>query len=900
MRHVAKIPGLQVLSAMAILFAGSLSTAYGADGASVRIASYQTPSGDAYFAASIQPSADDDLMKSVREAPADVVIVVDTSASQVGSYRLESNAAVEAILSRLRSTDRVRVFAGDVQAAPLSDQFDSPAGQRTVASIAKLRKRLPLGNTNMVSVIDSVRASLLSQPSSHTRSIVYIGDGTSIDAASNEKRFSVLVDALRADHIAVHSVAIGPSTNVELMGILANQTGGVLTAPEPSTTDAAARSIGTSATMSPIWLTETRWLDGMEPVHGKRLPPLRLDRDTIVLGKVGVSKPGHIQFSGQTSAATVQFSAESVVEKSHPDFAFLPGLVKDANGNGGLTLPTAGSALLREVARVRTLQSQELVRAGKLALQKGNKRGAKVVAELALEADPNNPEARALEKVSGNRLVMQNPGDSPFDDIFGGGADAPVADAPAPGGDPFGGGGDVFGGGDTPPVPADGDVFGGGAEPAAGGDVFGGTPDMAADAGPAVADTDVFGSPEPAPAPMMDKAAPQAASVDNMGFAGPGQIIDEPQMLTPQGSTGRNLGPLVGDDEFIDRGGDMLRRVEQERSRAEGRWKAAVRADIRASQTMLRSNPVGVSKKLKSLLSNVENTPDIDPQLREELTAKVRSAIQIASGREAEFIEEQFNLEQREAGATAAARLLEERFRREATLSTLSKQMNALIDEGRYTEADGTVSLPFAKIAGDTITRDSVAGRHFTYVPLALQTYARDRRYTEMRERNFVDAFSLVAKSNIPFVDDPSIQYPDAAVWQRLSRRRLDRYGAIELVGDNSAERRIEATLDDETTLPFVETPLEEAIQTISRQHDIPIIIDRLALEEIGITTDTPVNIDLKNVSLRSAIRIMLRELSLTYVIKDEVMQITTEEACLLYTSPSPRDLSTSRMPSSA
>ena len=83
--------------------------------------------------------------------------------------------------------------------------------------------------------------------------------------------------------------------------------------------------------------------------------------------------------------------------------------------------------------------------------------------------------------------------------------------------------------------------------------------------------------------------------------------------------------------------------------------------------------------------------------------------------------------------------------------------MNALIDEGRYAEADGEVSLEFARIAGDTITRDSVAGRHFTDFPLMLQVYDRDRRYREMRERNFVDAFSLVLKAAIPFVDEPPI-----------------------------------------------------------------------------------------------------------------------------------------------
>jgi hypothetical protein len=50
-------------------------------------------------------------------------------------------------------------------------------------------------------------------------------------------------------------------------------------------------------------------------------------------------------------------------------------------------------------------------------------------------------------------------------------------------------------------------------------------------------------------------------------------------------------------------------------------------------------------------------------------------------------------------------------------------------------------------------------------------------------------------------------------------------------------------------------------------------------LEEIGLSADQPVSITLKNVTLRSFLRLMLRELDLTYMIKDEVMQITTIEA---------------------
>jgi type II secretory pathway component GspD/PulD (secretin) len=96
--------------------------------------------------------------------------------------------------------------------------------------------------------------------------------------------------------------------------------------------------------------------------------------------------------------------------------------------------------------------------------------------------------------------------------------------------------------------------------------------------------------------------------------------------------------------------------------------------------------------------------------------------------------------------------------------------------------------------------------------------------------------------------------------------------------GSSMATLRIRAALGDETTQSFIELPLQDAVQQLSQTHDIPMVVDKRALEEIGLTPDTPVSLSLRNVSLRSFLRLMLRQLDLTYMVKDEVMQITTVE----------------------
>ena len=49
-------------------------------------------------------------------------------------------------------------------------------------------------------------------------------------------------------------------------------------------------------------------------------------------------------------------------------------------------------------------------------------------------------------------------------------------------------------------------------------------------------------------------------------------------------------------------------------------------------------------------------------------------------------------------------------------------------------------------------------------------------------------------------------------------------------------------------------------------------------LEEASIGIDTPVTRSLKGITLRSALRLMLGAMDLTYVIKDEVLLITTPD----------------------
>lgn len=88
----------------------------------------------------------------------------------------------------------------------------------------------------------------------------------------------------------------------------------------------------------------------------------------------------------------------------------------------------------------------------------------------------------------------------------------------------------------------------------------------------------------------------------------------------------------------------------------------------------------------------------------------------------------------------------------------------------------------------------------------------------------------------------------------------------------------IRASLDKKITLQLVDVPLREVAEKISEIADVPVVIDTRALEDFGIGTDVPLTIRVKNSLLRHALHRILRDLELTFVIRDEVLLITTPE----------------------
>jgi len=89
-------------------------------------------------------------------------------------------------------------------------------------------------------------------------------------------------------------------------------------------------------------------------------------------------------------------------------------------------------------------------------------------------------------------------------------------------------------------------------------------------------------------------------------------------------------------------------------------------------------------------------------------------------------------------------------------------------------------------------------------------------------------------------------------------------------------EYDIRNALDQPITLSFNQTPIHEVMEYIRNESDINVITDTVALDEEGVTMDSPVSLEANQVPLKSALHLIGMQLSIVFVVRDDVLLVTT------------------------
>jgi general secretion pathway protein D len=91
-------------------------------------------------------------------------------------------------------------------------------------------------------------------------------------------------------------------------------------------------------------------------------------------------------------------------------------------------------------------------------------------------------------------------------------------------------------------------------------------------------------------------------------------------------------------------------------------------------------------------------------------------------------------------------------------------------------------------------------------------------------------------------------------------------------------EPTLEERLNKRIDVDFVDLPLKDAIAYLQEHTGIQFVIRQKKLEEASVSPDTPVNKTLRKVRVSTLLELLLDDLDLTFVDRDDLMLVTTPE----------------------
>ncbi|QDT65004.1 vWA domain-containing protein [Calycomorphotria hydatis] len=677
------------------------------------------------------------------------IVLVDTSASQVGEFRNQSLRTLEQFCAALPSDAQVRLNAYDLNVAPLTNDFVAANEVGIATAIQLLKKRTPLGASNLERAL---KEAIKQAPKGQPVSITLIGDGTSSANLMSSEDVTALLNDLREHQIFVNTVPVGSRPDFQLLGILSYHTGGVLT--NPATDDKSTEvgeTLANAATTSPSWVkVSAKNENGLITAPNAQFA-FRPDRETVLLGNGKLPAEIVCQPLSSDNHAFKTAVDETVSNRDH-----LVPLVQSAERSNGLITPVLDRRVLNVQAAEFEQYVGKLIEAGETAVRSNDRDTTKRIVKQVSDVAPNRNESKAFVRLA-SQFFPPKPAD-----------------------------------GNNPPAPADG------------------------------------------------------AAVDNQA----------------------NVN-AAAEDNFAIRA--------QQRARVLGKQLAlTVSQALEQARALRQSDVQGAISDLKQLKTLVESVTDVPKDLQEQLLRQINEEIQVSVNVQERNEIRQIEVQERLAAMEAEQRIYDRLILEEEKMEQLIERVRSLLIEGRAGNDSAYPAAEAVAVEAVNLSPGSGVATSARFVTEAAYQLNRAFRLRELRADRFLETLHMVETSHVPFPDEPPIRYPAPEIWKALTERRK-RYDSVSVFKESPNEERIRAALEEQTRVEFPNTPLRDAIEFLADYHNITILIDESALLQEGIDSDVEIDLVLDGITLRSAMRLMLKPLNLTYIIEDEVMKITTQ-----------------------
>jgi tetratricopeptide (TPR) repeat protein len=372
---------------------------------------FTTKGGETLFAWQVMP-----VLAATPDRPRDILIMVDTSASQAGKPITMARQIISGLANAANADDRVSVWTANLNSErdthALTNGFQPAGGDGIRTAVSRLADtEYGAGATDLKAALERVTKTFENRPGCQ-QILLFLGDGASTATPTpiNEATRVALGRDLDRNGIQFFAVPLGLHIQANNIHGLSALTGGAvvrlnddLAAQHGQSTFAEKLK---SAFAVPVLRAEkATYGDEVSEVFPSSLPPLRADRATLVVGKLsGPAKAVSLKIDGTVAGRKTDVALSERLPASQADYYFLHPMIEQWRNSAVKDAPAilAADRTLALAAQQYRLYKDEFLVQGEWAVSTGRLDQADKLFQAAENIDPSDTDA-----VSGRKVVEQ-------------------------------------------------------------------------------------------------------------------------------------------------------------------------------------------------------------------------------------------------------------------------------------------------------------------------------------------------------------------------------------------------------------------------------------------------------------------------------------------------------------
>ena len=303
---------------------------------------------------------------------------------------------------------------------------------------------------------------------------------------------------------------------------------------------------------------------------------------------------------------------------------------------------------------------------------------------------------------------------------------------------------------------------------------------------------------------------------------------------------------------------DLLQRKLAQQQVAAQKVERDVADAVAESRRLAGSSPTRAVEALKRVLPLVEADTALTAQRRTALANQLKARIRLYSN-------DSERAPDLRTGPASSRQTEEARAAEDRVIQRTLQIVGQLRKQGKSVEA--------ARIAADLARRfprnpAAIAARTLTTTS---DTIAVGRDYRNEASYRFNGAMVSVDRSKLPPIGD--VEFPKD--WNTRIKKRKGLNTPLLTPKEQAILKALGKVIP---SVNYENAKFEDVIQDLSDKMGQPIIIDRSALNDAQVSSDTPITRKIRGVTARTLLRSILGEFGLSYVVKGEVIQVLSAE----------------------